>query len=239
MQQSGQNGDPISSERQVTSRSTGTRRVESGAAVALAALLGIVAASAVGCEGKDSTEFPGQGGSSGSGAGRSGAGGTPGGSSGRGGASGASGTGGATAGTGGANGGTGGATGGSAGTGGTNDGDAGPPDSGSPDAAPELSDRERWAQQLCATGAELDGCEQPDTCEEGVLLLYSDYLEPTVPDCLDEADAYFACVAAQPVTSYECAGDPLTPNFIAGSPPCDDEQVAFDAAFIDPSACVD
>jgi hypothetical protein len=230
MQQSGQNGDPISNERQVTSRSTGARRVESGAAVALAALLGIVAVSSAGCEGNDTTDFPSQGGSSGSGAGRSGAGGTTGGSAGRGGASGASGTGGATAGTGGASGGSAGTGGTGAGTGGTDDGDAGVPDSGAPDAdVPAPLTRQQMAEAICARYDELDGCEPSGTCVADFVSGAFPYYDSEAPGCPELIDAYHSCVAATPITGFSCQDGFPAINIET----CEDEATAMFAAFGD------
>ncbi len=239
MQHSGQNGDPIKNARHGTSPSKGARRAESGAAVVLVALLGFAGVSAVGCEGEDTTSFPPQGGSSGSGG--SGVGGTTAGASGNAGSSGASGAGGSTAGTGGSGGsnaGTGGTSAG--GTGGT-DGELpdGGLDSGAPDADVQLSQREITGETICATGDSLDDCNRTPTCLEDYLGFYTGFLEPTAPDCVDEADAYFECQAAQPATAYQCAGTPLVPEFIAGTEACLDEETAFFAGFEDPANCAD
>lgn len=199
-------------------------------AVALFALAGLVVSSALGCDGDDSTDFPTNGGSGGT-AGRAGGGGT-GGRAGAG-AGGTAGTGGnaGTSGNGGTTGGSGGSTDAGAGgvdheqimtalcakyaagvgSGSSDDGDAGVVDASTPDAAPNAP----------------AGCAPASTCVQDNLGTFT-FIESAYPACLDEAEAFFSCLGTAPITSFECA-DGTIPQYISGTPPCDDEEAAFNA----------
>jgi hypothetical protein len=191
-------------------------------AVALFALLGLVVTSGVGCDGSDSTDFPMNGGSGGS-AGRAGSAGI-GGRAGSSGSAGTGGSGGTTGGTGGSAGTTGG-IGGTAGTGGSGDGDAGVTDASTPDGAPPLSVHEQIATDLCAKYDEVLGCEPLSTCVQDNVGNF-EFLQETYPDCNDEVEAFFSCLTTQPVSSFECSDDDA-PQFISGTPTCDDEELTF------------
>jgi hypothetical protein len=187
-----------------------------GTALALA-MLGLIAASSAGCDDDDTTSVTPHGGSGGA-AGRAGGGGRGGTGGGRGGMAG----------------------GGAGGTAGTGDGDAGVnPDAG--DAAAPLTAQEQIVTDLCAKLALFGGerstagdagldagtgasCPPADSCVQDYLGTFT-FVEQAGPDCLDEAEAYFACIAAQPVTSFECSNG--TPQLREDAVTCDDEETAF------------
>lgn len=235
MQYRGLDGKHRSSARGGAVRSI--NRTAAGAALTLTTLLTLVTLTGAGC-GDDDTITPTGGGSGGS-AGRAGAGG----GGGRGGAGAGGGGAGGTAGLGGDAGtaGTGGSSGaaGAAGAGGSGEEI---PDGGvdGGDSGPQLSAREEIFTAYCAKLDEVVGCEPPENCvQTNIDSLYTNFLESTegYEDCVDEADAYFACQAQAPVSEFECADG--APQYILGSPTCEDEETAFNNGLGDPTTCAD
>lgn len=235
MQYRGLDGKHRSSARGGAARSI--KSSAAGAALTLTTLLTLVTVSGMGCGDDDTITPPGGGAGGSAGRGGTGGGGSGGGGTGGGGAGGTAGTAG-TAGTGGTGG-----SGGSGGTGGdggvsrediltaycaklvavttsANDGDAGvAADAG--DAGPALA------------------CTAPEDCvaaEEG---FYTGFLEvtPGYEACVDEADAYYLCKSTAPASEFECADG--APQYILGSPTCEDEEEAFNAGLADPTNCAD
>jgi hypothetical protein len=217
-----------------------------GGTVTVLALLGAVASISAGCDDEDRTGVGngGSGGTAGRGGGggtSAGTGGTSAGAAGRGGGSngGSAGIGGASGGTGGSSAGTGGASGASGtscGGFGSTEEDAGVSDA-STDAG-SLALHLQIATDLCVKYDQLSGCEPSCDCVEANVGTFT-FVEETFPDCIDEAEAFFSCLTTEPVTSFECVGAPLRPEYISGTPPCDDEQAAFNGGFADPSTCED
>jgi hypothetical protein len=188
------------------------------------ALLGLVATGGAGCDDNDSTGLNGGAGGT---AGRGGSGG--GGRGGSAGMAGSAGTGtGGTAGTAGSAGsaGSGGSSGSSAGTGGSNDGDAGV-DAATGDGGVELLTEEQIndiAEDICDSYEALDDCEPPDDCVDtmaGQIL----GIRTSTPQCGTAVDAYFSCMAGEPIESFDCDGD--TAVFATETVNCDDENLAF------------
>jgi hypothetical protein len=223
---------PVASQS-TTSQGRATPPAWRGAVVLMIVPGTLVATIAFSCNNKDSiyiTDPNATGGSSGA-AGNAGSGGSGGnGGSGMAGAAGSS-TGG-TAGAGGSSG-AGGSAGmagsaGSAGTGGSvNDpdaGDGGPdPDSGGP--PPEPLTQAQAVTAICARLDEVASCAPLDGCTD----IYNgqwDFYNASYPNCAAITDAWFQCLAAEPVTSYYCDNDsplPLVPQTGA----CADEETAF------------
>jgi hypothetical protein len=107
-------------------------------------------------------------------------------------------------------------------------GDAGP-DSGGPDSGgpPPPLTQQQAADAICARLGEVASCSPPDSCPDAILGGWEG-LKGFFPDCTDTIDAYFHCVALEPVTSYDCSGgtsEVSTPQ--PGN--CADEDVAFQA----------
>lgn len=109
--------------------------------------------------------------------------------------------------------------------------DAGTPDAGAPDAAapdataPDASLPPRYAacQAICETQTQLEECQPSDNCVED--LCGEAAIQALPPDCVDEYDAYYACLAGEPATSFTCSGS--TPMQSVGNHGCLAQECEF------------
>lgn len=220
-----QTRNTASKTRQVVT-SGGARPLGSSVA-ALVGLFGLAALPLVGCGDDDTTGIMSRGGSSGA-AGSAGSGG----SAGNGGSAGSAGSAGAAGAAGAA---------GTAGAGGdTFDGAAvaaaicatmgqlagsDPGDAGPDAAAPDGGDAGSPAAEGCAPSA---------TCVDEFTAGTFDYFETTVPACRGVMQAYFGCMATQPVSAYTCVDG--IPNINLGNHGCVAEENAFNEGVVDDCA---
>jgi hypothetical protein len=104
-------------------------------------------------------------------------------------------------------------------------GDGGPLDGG--DAGPRS--REEVCQAVCALEAQLGGCQPAPTCAD-------DLCNAAQPNgCSDEYDAYYACLADEPVSSFTCAND--TPQPDVGNNGCASSECAYFTCIGFPIVC--
>lgn len=204
----------------------------------------LVATFAFSCSDDDQTDLGPTGGSGGNGAsgGSAGAGGSGGnGGSSVAGAAGMGGSAGSGAGAGGSAG-TGNMA-GSAGTGGAvNDPDAG---DGGPDAdtdsgssPPPIVTQQDAANAICALQDAVANCDPPpNTCPDDTIGGW-EFFKGLYPNCVSKIDAYFFCIANEPVSSYDCSGGTTTPEVTSPQTGnCADEDTAFQGVQAETDPC--
>ena len=106
--------------------------------------------------------------------------------------------------------------------------EAGSLNAGGMDSGP---DRSVWCQAICQTETELVDCQPASTCAEDLCGI----IDSLPPECVDEYDAYNACLAGEPVTSFDCADEIAQAN--VGNNGCGDEECAFYACMNLPAVC--
>jgi hypothetical protein len=118
-------------------------------------------------------------------------------------------------------------------TGGTGDiPDGGLSDGG--DALAPLVGRPAFATAICARFEEVpDPCNPAAAdCVEANVAAWDD-IEVGFPACGEEIDAYFGCMADEPIESFICEGDTNNPGINIGNHGCVTEETAFFAGFGD------
>ena len=122
-------------------------------------------------------------------------------------------------------------------TGGTGDiPDAGPlPDAG--DATAPLVGRPAFAAAICARLDEVaDPCDAPlSTCADDLQAEWAG-IQEGVPGCTEEIDAYFGCIADEPIGSFRCDNENI-PRIDEATNDCQAEQTALQAGFGDNFNC--
>ena len=104
------------------------------------------------------------------------------------------------------------------------------PDAGADGGAPDGGD---------AGPAAPTGCAPAPTCAEDLFtgpFGAITYTQENVPACVDEMEAYYGCMATQPVGAYEC--DPTNvPTISLGNHGCAAEEATFFDGVADATTC--
>jgi hypothetical protein len=115
--------------------------------------------------------------------------------------------------------------------------DAGPDADAPESGGPVLTAQELAADAICARQDEVANCPAPASpCREAIIGGWN-FNKENFQNCVADIDAYFNCIATEPVTSYDCAGD-NTPEITIPNPGnCSSQETAFYGIYDNSNPC--